>query len=83
MRESLAGKYIGLSNMPPQCKGSKDWPVPPFSSGRVDTNRLLSCYICQRAGLEIGCTVVHSVDSRKMEKCTRAHGQELNTVFAP
>jgi hypothetical protein len=86
LRESLAGKYIGLSNRPPRRKGSKDWPVPPFSSGGVDTNRLLCCYICQRAGLEIGCTVVHSVDAREMQQCARAHGefrQELNTVFAP
>jgi hypothetical protein len=86
LRESLAGKYIGLSNKPPRRKGSKDWPVPPFSFGGVDTNGLLCCYMCQRAGLEIGCMVVHSDDAREMEKCARAQGkfgEELNRVFAP
>jgi hypothetical protein len=86
LRASLAGKYIGLFNMPPRRKGSKDWPVPPFSSGEVDTNGLLCCYICQRAGLEIGCMVVHSGDGSKMVECVRAQGEfgrELNKVFAP
>ena len=27
LKESLAGKYIGLMNMPPRRKGSKDWPL--------------------------------------------------------
>jgi hypothetical protein len=86
LRESLAGTYIGLLNKPPCRKGSKDWPVPPFSSRRVDTNGLLCCYICQRAGMEIGCMVVHSGGARMMEMCARAQGnfgEELNKVFAP
>jgi hypothetical protein len=86
LRESLAGRYIGLLNMPPRREGSKDWPVTPFKFSEVDTDGFLCCYICQRAGLEIACMVVHSYDASRMERCARAQGQfgqRLNKVFAP
>ena len=87
LRESLAGKYVGLINMPPRRKGSKDWPAQPFDLGELDTDGLLCCYICHKAGLEIGCMISpekHLGDPELMEACDRhSDYQLLNTVFAP
>ena len=84
LKESLAGRYIGLTRMPPRRKGSKEWPTQPFNCEELDTNGLLCCNRCYKAGLELGCLVVSSGDARRMLFCDRAKGDwELNTVFAP
>ena len=90
LRESLAGRYIGLINMPPRRKGSKDWPAQPFDLEELDTDGLLCCYFCHKAGLEIGCTITQTPlespgrPGYVMEVCDRhADHRPLNTVFAP
>jgi hypothetical protein len=86
LRESLAGKYIGRFNLPPRSKGSKEWPVPPFTFEEVDTDGLLCCYICYKAGLELGCMVPLKASAKDMQSCDRAEGefgQELSRVFTP
>ena len=84
LRESLAGRCIGLTRMPPRRKGSKEWPALPFNCKELDTNGLLCCNYCYRAGLEIGCMVVPANNANTMLFCERAAGDlELNPVFAP
>ena len=84
LRESLAGRYIGLTRMPPRRNGSKEWPPQPFNYEGLDTDGLLCCYGCYKAGLELGCMVLPSRDARRMISCDKAKGdQESNTVFAP
>jgi hypothetical protein len=76
LRESLAGEYIGLLDI---CHlGARDPKIglcPHSVLAGLDTDGLSCCYICQRAGLETGCMVVHSDEARKMEKCARAQGK--------
>ena len=88
LKESLAGKYIDLINMPPRRKGSKDWPSQPFDLAKLDTDGLLCCYFCHKAGLEIGCRTYGTEDVGSMWDCVRHSEQHsgslLNsTVFAP
>ena len=98
LRESLAGRYIGLINTPPRHRGSKDWPAQPFDLEELDTDGRLCCYICHKAGLEIGCTISPPATLEKrsrdleppgyprltMHACGRHKGDwPLNTVFAP
>ena len=87
LRESLAGTYIGSLNLPPRRMGSKEWPTEPFKSKELDTNGLLCCYICHKAGLEMGCAVSPSKDASEMLICDRNskyfEDWEVNTVFAP
>ena len=85
LRESLAGKYIGLINMPPRRRGSKDWPAQPFDLEEFDTDGLLCCYFCHKAGLEIGCIMTQEKHpGYQMRACDRhSAGWQLNTVFAP
>ena len=87
LRESLAGKYIGIFSMPPRRKGSKDWPALPSSrEDTTDAKGLLCCYICHKAGLEIGCTIYPSENARAMLICSRhidrINRWRRNTVFA-
>ena len=87
LRESLAGKYIGLINMPPRRQGSKEWPAPPFDDKKLDRDGLLCCYVCHKAGLEIGCMIplsTNSGDLMDMRVCERYRDAwPLNTVFSP
>ena len=81
LRESLAGRYIGPVNMPPRRKGSKEWPARPFDYQTLDTDGLLCCYGCHKAGLEIGCTVSSLIDPGDKLYCEKTQGS--TTVFAP
>ena len=89
LKESLAGKYVGLINMPPRRKGSKDWPAQPFDEQGLDADGLLCCYFCHKAGLEVGCMISpptnpgYSVAPESVWGCERHGGSPLNTVFAP
>ena len=87
LRESLAGNYIGLINMPPRRQGSKEWPAPPFDDKKRDRDGLLCCYVCHKAGLEIGCMIslsANSGDLMDMRVCERHRDAwPLNTVFSP
>ena len=87
LRESLAGTYISLLNLPPCRLGSKEWPAQPFKYQELDTDGLLCCYICHKAGLEMGCTVSPCKDASEMLICDRNSKYfddwEVNTVFAP
>ena len=83
LKESLAGKYIGLINMPPRRKGSKDWPSQPFDLAKLDADGFLCCYFCHKAGLEIGCMTYHPENTGYMWDCERYSDLPLNTVFAP
>jgi len=73
LRESLAGKYIGLFKMPPRRKGPKEWPAKanPFSYPDMDTNGLLCCYFCHKSGLEPGCVISPSKYPARMLACER------------
>ena len=86
LRESLAGKYIGLSDIPPCRGGCEKWAVLPFEH-RGSGTKTLCCYVCHRAGLELGCTILPSQDMVAVAVCSR-HPQLFmdwpsNTVFAP
>ena len=54
LRGSLAGLHTSLINIPPRRKGSKEWPAQPFERQGFDTDGLLCCYVCHKAGLEMG-----------------------------
>ena len=86
LKESLAGKYIGLINMPPRRKGSKDWPSQPFDLAKLDADGILCCYFCHKAGLEIGCMTyppINTEDPDSLWDCERHNDLTLNTVCAP
>ena len=84
LKESLAGRYIGLIKFPPRRKGSKEWPARPFNCREVDTSGILCCDDCYRAGIETGCTALPSHDASRMLGCDRHIGDwTLSTVFAP
>ena len=84
LRESLAGKYIGLINMPSRRKGSKDWPTQPFDYRKLDGDGLLCCYVCHKAGLEIGCMITLPTNPEDMHMCERhSDAWPLYTVLAP
>jgi len=84
LRESITGRYIGPLCMPPRRKGSKEWPTQPFEEQKLDTNGLLCCYGCYKAGIEIGCTILPSEYGFDMLRCYRFNGdQGTNSVFAP
>ena len=74
LRESLAGRYVGVPCMPPRRKGSKEWPMQPFDCQKLDTNGILCCYCCYKAGLEIGCTILPSRNASEMLQCRRSTG---------
>jgi len=83
LRESIAGRYIGLLCMPPRRKGSKQWPMQPFDCQKLDTKGLLCCYSCYKAGLEMDCMILPSESAREMLECPRYTDWETNSVFAP
>jgi len=83
LRESLAGRYIGLLCVPPRRKGSKEWPMQPFDCQKLDTNGLLCCYLCYKAGLETGCMILPSEDASEMLDCYRSTADCTNSAFAP
>lgn len=84
LRESLAGIYFGLFDMPPLRKGSKEWPVQPFGCHGLETNGLLCCYVCHKAGLETACMISPSEDAEEMLMCDKyKFDREFNTIFAP
>jgi hypothetical protein len=87
LRESLAGKYIGLSSISPCRGGARKWAVLPYEDRGSGTNRTMCCYVCHKAGLELGCMILPSQRMLEMVICSR-HPQlfkdwESNTVFAP
>jgi len=84
LRESIAGRHVGVLCMPPRHKGAKEWPKRPFDCEKLDTNGLLCCYSCYQAGLEIGCMISPSENASKMLRCYRFDGDRgTNSVFAP
>jgi len=84
LRESLTGVYIGPFNMPPLRSGSKEWPAQPFGCKELDTNGLLCCYVCHKAGLEIACMISPSEVAEEMLMCDKYElNREFNTILAP
>jgi hypothetical protein len=57
LREALTGKYCGSMALPLHRRESSEWPSQPFDPKHVGTQGLLSCYVCFKAGLDLGCTV--------------------------
>ena len=84
LKESLAGRYIGLTKLPPRRKGSKEWPPRPFTCQEVDTSGIICCNDCHRAGMETGCMILPSGNASRMLRCARPIVDcGLSTVFAP
>jgi len=77
LRESLAGRYVGAPCMPPRHKDSKEWPMQPFDCQKLDTNGILCCYCCYKAGLEIGCTILPSKNASEMLQRNVADSQVI------
>jgi len=87
LRESLAGKYFGLTYIPNCRGGSKEWAARLFEHRGSGTNGTLCCCVCHRAGLELGCMIIPSQGMVHMVVYSRHphsfRDWELNTVFAP
>jgi len=84
LRESIAGRRTDLLCMPPRHLGSKEWPIPPFDCTKLDTNGILCCYSCYKAGLEMGCVILPSENASEMLRCYKFNSdQRTNSVFAP
>jgi hypothetical protein len=87
LREALTGKYCGSMALPLHQRESSEWPSQPFDPKHVETQGLLSCYVCFKAGLELGCTVKCSEKGSEMLMCDRHpyyfKDWESNTVFSP
>ena len=84
LRESLAGIYTGPFNTPPLRSGSKEWPVQPFHFQDLDTNGLLCCYVCHKAGLEMACMISPSEVAQEMLMCDKYRFDwKFNTALAP
>jgi hypothetical protein len=87
LREALTGKYCGSMALPLRQGESSEWPSQPFDPKHVETRGLLSCYVCFKAGVELGCTVKCSKKGSEMLMCDRHPSDfkdwESNTVFSP
>jgi hypothetical protein len=87
LRESLAGKYMGLSIIPPCRGGYNKWAVLPYEHRGSGANGTLCCYVCHIAGLESGCMAIPSEPMVEKLICSKhprlLSDWELNTVLAP